>query len=150
MPLGRIAGGDGLLELREKQSLAVELVIGVLREQPRMLSALLSYERDTGPSVFAHDRAQTIGVRNVHASGVHFLLEAHAAREQPSAGNVRMRWSSAAIAASSNANPGSTAGRYLTRAGRHTPRRHPDTGSDVGPRRPTSARAVPRSAEGPS
>lgn len=77
MPSRRIASVDGRLERLEKHPLAVELVIGVLCQQPCVLGALLTDEHSPRPSELGNDRSQTIRVRDAHALQLDSLLKRH-------------------------------------------------------------------------
>ncbi len=65
-----------------------ELAVGVLRDQPGVLCALLADDIASGPPDLIDDLAQAAGVRGSYAGNIEPLLKRYASRECPVAGRV--------------------------------------------------------------
>jgi hypothetical protein len=53
---------DGPFEQRECLALEVELVVGVLRDQPCRLCTVIADERSSRPAMLGDDRSQPVGI----------------------------------------------------------------------------------------
>ena len=71
MRRGCVAVVDGPLEQRERLALKVELVVGVLRDQPCRLGTFIADEHSSRPAMLGDDRSQPVGICDVDAGGLH-------------------------------------------------------------------------------
>jgi hypothetical protein len=92
MRRGRVAVVDGPLEQRERLALKVELLVGVLCDQPCRLCTFLADARSSRPAMFSDDRSQPVGICHVDAGGLHaFGHRQGRTNSVGSEGGVRMR-----------------------------------------------------------
>ena len=81
MPRWCVSGVDGADKRIQEHALTVELAIGVLRDQPGVLRALLADQHASRPPDVRDDLAQTVGVRGSDAGDIEPLLKRDAARK---------------------------------------------------------------------
>jgi hypothetical protein len=76
-----VAGLDGMAKDAQEQPLTVELLVGVLRDQPCMVGAFFANQRPARPSNLGDNLPQAISVRDLDARMVNPVLECEASCE---------------------------------------------------------------------
>lgn len=69
--LSCVLAADCVRERLERLALKVELPVGVLSDQPRVMGTVFSHQRSTRPSVLRDDLAQPGGVRDIDSLPLH-------------------------------------------------------------------------------